>query len=326
MVYFLFFFSVQADALCLRNRRAVFLIFAACFLIVSAANFVFHAVKGFSAIIEDYPFWPGKNMFSVFLFTGLFLILGRASEIPGRAAKILLWSAVALGVFDLVLANSRAGVIAFAAGVLIWIFLMRGKKRLAGIACLVLLAALGFLSPTMRTRLLDAARMKDYNTQERAAIWKGTVDMIRHRPVLGVGAGRFSQEFFDRASDFFFKKVERKRENYHSHNLFLQIGAESGLPAAVLLMGAYLAIFINAFSLAVKGGGNLGTTCALGSFFIYSLMDCTYNARFTDASMFHVNIIMLMLLAGVFDADQFKIQNEKCKIDESDQLKMQNAK
>jgi putative inorganic carbon (hco3(-)) transporter len=166
---------------------------------------------------------------------------------------------------------------------------------------------------------MDAFRIKDYTAQERVAIWKGAVQMIREKPWIGVGAGNFSRAFFERKIDFHFDRSQEKVENYHSHNLFLQIAAESGIPAAVMLLAFFLWLMGKAVVLKIRGLDlDAGLISGLAAFFVYSLFDSTYNAYFTHASMFHVNLVVLMFISRLLwevdsanRSDEFKGRAEK---------------
>ena len=124
-------------------------------------------------------------------------------------------------------------------------------------------------------------------------------------------AGHFAQAFFERSSDFEFERKDEKKENYHSHNLFLQLSSESGLPAALILLMIYFVILFKGIIRKVKNKPlHPGVISALLAFFIYSLFDSTYNARFTHASMFHINLIVLMLLVKLYaDSEEAEKEN-----------------
>ncbi|MBN1522596.1 MAG: O-antigen ligase family protein [Candidatus Aureabacteria bacterium] len=316
-VYFLFFLSAQEEFWTKRWNKIVW-IFTACFLLVTTSNLISHFFKSISSIVEEYPFWPGKNMFAVFLFIGIFFLLDETFRAHQKEKKYLLIPVVLLGFINLLSAYSRAALMAFVGGSIFFVFFLKGKAKLAGVIFILAVIVLGSLTPGVRERVLEAVSMKDYNTRERVAIWKGTIKMIGERPLLGVGAGNFSKVFFERSQDFPFIKVEERKKNYQSHNLFLQIASESGLPAALMLLCVYLSLFFRYLKSSLKGHSHIGLVCIMVSFFLYSFFDTTYNARFTHASMYHINIIMLIFLARIFREVTLCRENQRavCKDEE----------
>ena len=307
--YFLFFFTMQQNDVMKRWGKGLIL-FSVCYFIVNIVNLITHTSEGLGTIVEDYLFWPGKNLFALFAVLGIFLILSEAFRAKTARSRAFFFLCSGLGLANIAFAYSRAALIAFAGGMLVFLFFQKGRQRKASLLLLGLLLLSSFLLPGIRTRLQDAFQAKDYNTQERIAIWKGTLQIIQDHPLLGVGAGRFSEVFFKEYSNFRFERKEEKRKNYHSHNLFLQLSAESGIPAAVLLTCVYLFIVLTHAIRIIRGKSpSAGLTCSLLAFSMYTLFDTTYNAHFTHASMFHINLIVLILLARLLISHQVPVHD-----------------
>ncbi len=97
---------------------------------------------------------------------------------------------------------------------------------------LVLLLVFGAVgAKTVGPRLLSARTAQDNSTQFRAYTWHGTLLMARAKPLTGFGPGAFATAFPG------FALAGYTRE---AHQTWLQIAAESGWPALLLLMGAFI--------------------------------------------------------------------------------------
>lgn len=68
-------------------------------------------------------------------------------------------------------------------------------------------------------------------TGRRTSLWHDAMVMIREHPLLGVGPGRFREES---------PTVRADNDEVRAHNGFLQVGAETGAPGAVLLLALML--------------------------------------------------------------------------------------
>jgi O-antigen ligase len=142
------------------------------------------------------------------------------------------------------LTGSRGGALAAVLGLLVWAAL-RGRLRrpqwiglgLAGCAVLVWMArSLPRLMDAATAMGLSTGGAPDGSVRWRLSMIEMTWAMIRDHPWLGVGPGAFPVAL-----------THYQRVPYvggeNPHNLYLQVGAEYGVPAAVLLL-AVLAIFL----------------------------------------------------------------------------------
>jgi O-antigen ligase len=122
-------------------------------------------------------------------------------------------------------------------------------KTLAAFLVLVVAAAIPFASygPLReRARLMrDAFHRRDFETfsAARTLPFLAAAEMIRDRPIVGVGPGGFAYNFFD----YKLRLQERQRQlfehttemNYGEvHNDHLQVAAETGLPGYALFLTA----------------------------------------------------------------------------------------
>jgi len=103
------------------------------------------------------------------------------------------------------------------------------------------------LSPVLKQRMALFAEVQqlDFATVDRllsfrAGIWETGFNMLRDRPLTGVGAGAFEKAYKDYASrpdDVFARGAARV---YHAHQVYVSFAAETGVPGLLALMGALL--------------------------------------------------------------------------------------
>ncbi len=146
----------------------------------------------------------------------------------------------------LAVTSSKGGLLAAFVGSIITIFALRAARPAAFKtvfrkmlpAVLVLALVFGALAAkTVVPRLLAARGSDDNSTMFRVYLWRGTLKMIEARPVFGFGPGAFSGSYPQ------FAPAGTARS---AHESWLQIAAESGVPALLILAAT--------FALALRNG------------------------------------------------------------------------
>jgi len=137
------------------------------------------------------------------------------------------------------LASSRGGLVGL--GVAVFYMILRsGESRRVAIVITLLLAPLLVFSPASPLQRMLHPNYGDYvGTQIRREFWEGGMDMIRDKPLTGVGLGNFTA-----------KSVSKEVQEFHgiACNTFLEIAAELGIPGLL----AYCAVLAGALSSADK--------------------------------------------------------------------------
>ncbi len=146
----------------------------------------------------------------------------------------LLTVALWLQLSALALTGSRLGVLAFAGGAgaflglaLAWRLLTRDFLLRLGLVVLLLAGVLWFSQPAVQRLTPQAAAQDVHSGSFRLETWKGTLRMALANPILGVGPGAFEWRYPRYASVGFTRLA---------HNSYLDLMAEAGLPALLLLV------------------------------------------------------------------------------------------
>src|SRR6266513_1023972 len=112
---------------------------------------------------------------------------------------------------------------------------MPARTRVA-VATVFFLGVLGLIvwigiDPVM-SRFETLGREYNFSGQNRISIWRDTLGLIRHHPLLGTGLGSFSTVYPSVQSVFLTLLVE------HAHCDYLEVATELGLPGAILVFGS----------------------------------------------------------------------------------------
>ncbi len=212
-----------------------------------------------------------------------------------RLALIAAGFAVLIPCAALLLTGSRAGLLGaiLGAGVIVLAMPTRVPRRWL-VAGAVALVALMVLAPPVRNRLLSAS------TQSHSAIfrwytWQGAAHMIAARPLLGFGPGSF-EHAYPRFALVGFTRM--------AHQTPLQIAAEAGLPA-LLLMAAGVAMIggILVRGLRAGGLGALEAAAGLGALAAVGLQNLADYTWYVPAVGMTLSATVGLALAAARDAE-----------------------
>ncbi len=179
----------------------------------------------------------------------------------------------------LILTQSRGCWLGFMLSVAVFVTFCEG--RLWALVPLVLCILPFVLPQTIVDRLLSIGDMNDSSTSYRVFIWMGTFGILRHYIFGGIGMGEAA---FNEVYPFFSYNAIIAP---HSHNTYLQLLVEGGIPAFAMFIAVIVIYLQNTrriFRQRNKRTFNSSMTLALGAgvigFLLQSLFDYTfYNYR-----------------------------------------------
>ena len=190
------------------------------------------------------PLWDGGRVIGPFrdnLHLGLFLAVllptalwELASIRPTTAMFIFAWASPIV-----VLSGARSNLLLLLLAAIILLMQFQKWHRLALLSALSIVLALSIAaSPDLTNRFkrifavhensaLTTSEKLDSITTMRATIWTNAWQMIKDRPLVGVGANAFAEAypFYAPAYDYFITK----EPVYHAHQMYVSIAAESGI-------------------------------------------------------------------------------------------------
>jgi len=178
------------------------------------------------------------NYFATFLLVGLAASAAAAVFGTGVRFRVTAGVVAAILVFGILKTGSRGGAVAMLAMVIVAGIRSRGRFPrhvwlAAGLMALVVSLA---ASPFLVRKFIDRGEQDPYN-YARVEIWRSSLSVVGHTPLLGVGFGQFmhiSKRFTLPVEGIVARYLKRARI---AHNEYLQHMAEIGIPAAILLVG-----------------------------------------------------------------------------------------
>jgi tetratricopeptide (TPR) repeat protein/O-antigen ligase len=226
---------------------------AYCFIILSLAAILVtsYALKWrvpFWPNVPEYGFFPNRNQTSNVLGLGGIMLYANAFQHleRGRRRGWLWLGGLALICWALILNYSRAGIILFFAGALIWhvCWLTRSDSREAVSRAIawgplaILLALLLVAGGDTLLRFKHATDLFSSSQNGRLLIQRDAFELFKTSPLLGIGLGNF-RSLFSAHRHFFVNESEA----IHPESDWLWSGVEMGL-LAPLLIGAGLVIWL----------------------------------------------------------------------------------
>jgi putative inorganic carbon (hco3(-)) transporter len=172
------------------------------------------------------------------------IVLVRLGVARGRAALVAV-SALAVLLAGAAVTVSRGGVMAIAA-VLAWVTLRRlVPTRLllagAGVVAVIGLAGLLLVGSQVSTALDQKSNIALTNVETRTLRWQAALRMLADHPLTGVGPGGFRHNYV-RYSDV----AELDEFTPVTHEMYLEVAAETGVPGLAFFVGTILAAAVSA--------------------------------------------------------------------------------
>lgn len=235
------------------------------------------AVNGLARLGSEPEFlstFGNRNFLGAYLSASVLIAIGlREWRATSACLPLLagLWFCGSRGAWLALAAVAGAGVI----------LRLRGAKRIAIAGLFIAVVIVGGV-------LTGNHIVRQWQTDVRPVIWKGTLRMIAARPVFGHGPGAFVVEYPQYRLTEYFLRPKAGNLTDHAHNEVLEIAAEQGiigLVATVWLWGAALWLGWKKWPAA------FGVVGAAGVFVLHGLVDV--NLRFVP------NQSLLWLLLGL---------------------------
>ena len=190
---------------------------------------------------------------------------------------------------------SRGGYLGLMAGIIFWL-LFSGKKIIAAhkkkfAFGLIILFLIIFTKNPVSRRLVSSFDLGEGSNQGRLETWKQSFEVIRKNPLLGVGLGNYPLEI---------KPSADYREPIYSHNLYLDIAAETGILNAVIFIALLLSAIISFIKKSAQNNFFMAGAVSLAIFSAHS---------FFETPLFSVHILPLFLIIISLSDNNQKIKN-----------------
>ncbi len=247
--------------------------------------------------------FAGDLHLSLFLAILLPLLLWRTIDITVVGTMVLCVAAIVL----VLLGGSRGTLVMVVLAALIAGWRLFGRYRLPVFAAATIIAAgLLILAPTPvlkerieRSSLHEGISFDSINhvLSHRLYIWDTAVNMVRDRPLTGVGIGAFAAVYdaYSRHPADPFRHGSPNDQHtgvYHAHQMYVSIAAETGLVGLAAIIAAYI-LCVTWYFMAPPTRRNLAWPFAL-SLFVASFPINSQPVLFTH---WYFPVLLLLLCA-----------------------------
>jgi len=175
--------------------------------------------------------FENPNAFGEVLVLLIPVAVGLMFAARGWGGRLLGLLGAGMGTVALVMTYSRAGWVGLFMAVLLFVFLW--NRKLLPVMILVGLAAIPFLPDAVLNRILTIFNMKDTSTSSRFPLYEAAVNLLRQDPITGAGLGSDAVRAAVKEGNLY----HGKSPFVHSHNVYLQVWAETGLLGLLALLG-----------------------------------------------------------------------------------------
>jgi O-antigen ligase len=152
-----------------------------------------------------------------------------------------------LQIHQIMLLESRGGMLGGVAGAAVFIVLMPKNRKTIALVSLLTIAGAGLAGPSVVEEFTSVFKEKDEldsSAQSRYKLWKAGYEITADYPLLGVGpyAGQYLVPSY-------FVDSSRRFENKGLHNLVFEISTGTGVPATFLYLSHFCLIIVGLFKL-----------------------------------------------------------------------------
>lgn len=315
----LFFFILTSMARSLEKWRSLWILISITALL-AALSAVLQTI--FSNVTRVYgtlgnPNFLGAWILLVVFVTFIFFLKERGG------LKIIHGTSVFFQIIALLLTFSRGAYLGLVAGAILLSFALPSTSispRLKRILRLSMITALFFtitafslarlpltqkmFAPFPNIQRVLAVSLSDATAQTRIESWRGGILAIEDRPLFGFGPENFSAPFDLHYRGTFEHLAFQETWADRAHNVFIDVGATSGLTGLGAFIGIFALLFFNLFFLLKKGLHNDERMLSAG-------LGATYGAYLTQNSFNLDTPLSLIYLYTLFAFTHSLIQFAK---------------
>ncbi|MEU0880665.1 O-antigen ligase family protein [Lentzea sp. NPDC005914] len=256
----------------------------------------------YSLVFEGAPRATGPledpNDLAFFLVAALPLLIA----LPGRKFLLPVAAVLAAGAAA---TFSRGGGLALAAATL-WLVARRAVSMRAvavavGGIVVIGLGAVVFAGTVLERAFAEKTYIAATNVDTREMRWQAAARMLASNPVLGVGPGGFRSSYAAASHN-----AEIDEQQPVAHNIYLEIGAELGLPGLACFLGAIAMAFV-ASERVLRVSWNLRPMLAVQAALIAALVASTFLSE-----QYYLPIWSLVAVAIAADLRREERERDAC--------------
>ncbi|MFV0509339.1 MAG: O-antigen ligase family protein [Shewanella algae] len=219
-----------------------------------------------------YSVFENPNAFGEVLVLLIPVAVGLMFAARGWLGRLFGLLGAGLGTVALVMTYSRAGWVGLLMAALLFVFLW--NRKLLPVVILLGVAAIPFLPDTVLNRILTIFNMNDTSTSSRFPLYEAAMNLIRQEPFTGAGLGSDAVRAVVKEGNLY----HGTSPFVHSHNVYLQMWAETGLFGLLALLGTVGYAIKQAGRVALGKGGSYPVRLLTigGASAIFGIMICGF--------------------------------------------------
>jgi len=228
-----------------------------------------------------------------FAITSIFLVPVGFSATT-RTRKLIYLLASQIGLACILFNYSRSTIVALIIGAIALVLLIGARYRRWVSLVLLLTLAVGIVvSPDFLNRFknMGSTEFSIEYANSRFAIWETTLSMIKEKPIFGIGAGNFYDQYIAH------RKNRTGRNLSHAHNDFLNVAAIAGIPCALLFILLWFLVLMYLYKGYMRCPEGFQRGLILGSFLasLVFVVMAQFEAFFADEEV----RLLLMFFWGI---------------------------
>ena len=196
-----------------------------------------------NGLYEINSFFIHKNILASFIFLSLGITSLSILKLKDKWKLFSIIISILLGIILLILFN-RATYLALFGSVFTFLLLQTKKKTRKRVIIITLLFLIGLTSFYTYKSIKTVNHLSIINSfDERVKVWKNTIDMVKEKPILGVGSGNWQYNFLKYSVSNIQKIVHNNTSFQKPHNDYLWILSELGIIGFTLVLVIVIYLF-----------------------------------------------------------------------------------
>lgn len=243
---------------------------------------------GFLGSPEPWVSESPKRVTSIFQFPnalGLYLtpligfligVVITKSTLIAKQQKALIGITIGAGLMAIGFGFVRGAFLGIIVACLIATLWANKKNKVTIWLATLTLVVIAFLIPATRSQITSIVSTSDTSTDVRMAVWQGTENLLRARPLTGAGIGGFPVVYPE------YKLTKHTEALQYPHNYFLNFWNEFGILGLIWSVAFIAALGLTAWRYrniqveTLEQLCTIGALCSFGAVIAYGLVDVPY--------------------------------------------------
>jgi probable O-glycosylation ligase (exosortase A-associated) len=256
--------------------------------------------RGYNKLWEEGFAYMDNNTYAISLVTciPLAFFLGLSSK--SWPVRLTAFAAAGLMTHAVFFSFSRGGILGLVVAGFVTFMMLPKRPVHYAMFVVALLVAIRLAGPEVRARFSTAFHSEDRLDEaasSRLALWKDCLTIMTESPVLGVGPGNWPWI----ADRFGWPRGKQ------AHSLWMQTGAESGLPGLFFLLGFYVICSLRLWRFVRQHKGSDEWEHVAARMVIASLSGFLVSSQFVSVYRMETNYYVALVGAGVLKLQEARV-------------------